>query len=152
MNTYAYVGNNPLRWTDRLGLLPDCDVYLIGTRRNQFRDTNKELLRRISGLAFRSRPGIGPNLDPRTPGRIPLAPGLEWEVWLAEKEWWRIQEFLTVQVFNQFKSFCEDTITGECGRTETIRFESEHEELKSEEKQILRDYIDVVEKLIRQVL
>ena len=153
LNTYAYVGNNPLRRTDRLGLLPDCDTYLIGSRTSQRHQHNRELLRRAFSLVPRNiTPGIGQNLDPRHPRRSPIGPSIAIEIWLQQTEWFRVQEFLISDLFNQFKSFCEDTIEGSCGRSETIRFSSEFEEHVSSERRLLREYIDVIDRLLRRVL
>ena len=83
-NNYAYVRSNPYKFVDPAGLLLDCVRVFVGrstTRENQ--QTLRTLAEFKIPLPENPRPGIGPNLDPWSPGKMPITLDYvaDWWMW-----------------------------------------------------------------------
>jgi len=121
-NTYAYVRNNPTGLIDRLGLTPDCIIRRLGSRvvvgdielnqRTMF--VNLPRARNVVGLQ------LSPNLDPRFPRRIPIAPsvGIEW--WMAQQRIGLVDIYERTLKIIRENIFCTDTFEDKCGKLQTI--------------------------------
>ncbi len=129
-NPYSYVRNNPTGLIDRLGLTPDCIIRRLGSRvavrdielNQRTRFVNLPRVRDIGGLE------LSPNLDPRFPRRIPIAPtvGIEW--WMAQHRIGLVDVYERTQKFILENIFCTDTFEDECGKQQkTITLDEQRE-------------------------
>lgn len=150
MNTYAYVGNNPLGFFDSIGLIPDCESIILGTFDVFSNRTEETILSQDHGFAFIvTGVSVGPNLDPRRPRQFPISPGLRTEVWWALKEMIAVKVYETKKTYQKLKVFCTEQRKGECGKVWEFRTNFERTELASEITNLVDDSIETRQELIR---
>lgn len=150
LNTYAYVGGNPINFFDSLGLYPSCESIILGVFDVISSRTEEQVLSRDYGFAFVvTGPSVSPNLDPRRPRQLPIKPSLRTEVWWALRELLSIKEFEKRKTFQKLKVFCTEQLTDECGNTREFRTNFERTELINEIERLTGERIETREQLIR---
>ena len=139
-----YVNANPKNWYDSTGLIPNCESIILGLRHTSKTEKERTLLFSDYGVALQSRgqPSVGINLDPRNPGQIPIKPALKIEVWWARTDHIRWEEYLVNKAFQKLKVFCEETRIDMCEKPRTFHFNFNTEKLISEDRELLRTFID----------
>ena len=150
LNTFTYVGGNPVHFVDSLGLYPTCESTILGTFNVVTSRTEERVLSRNYGFAFVvTGPTVSPNLDPRRPRQMPIAPSLRTEVWWALKELLSIKKFEKAKMFQKLKVFCAELLTDECGNAREFNAHFERTELISEIERLSGERIDTREQLLR---
>ena len=150
LNTYLYVGGNPLNFFDSLGLFPKCDSIILGVFDVISSRTEEEVLSKNYGFAFVvTGPSVSPNLDPRRLRQLPIAPSLRTEVWWALRQLLSIREFEKRKTFQRLKFFCTEVLSDECGNTREFNTNFERTELINEVERLTGQRIETREQLIR---
>ncbi len=150
LNTYGYVGGNPINFFDSLGLYPTCASYILGsfnsvTTRNEERVLSMDYGFRfiVTGLS------VSPNLDPRRPRQPPITLSVRTEVWWALRELLSVKTFEKTKTFQHLKVFCTEQLTDECGNSSEFSTNFESTELINEIEKLTGDTIETREQLIR---
>ncbi len=147
LNSYAYVGSNPLAYIDIMGLMKCKSTPL--TPVVDYLDPVKieKTIFRLTYPGLRNpTTSIGPNL-PSPSGKLlfPLAPSITYEVWLIKYR--KFRRIVTQEVITTTKTITICTYTDECGRdltqesektqtdTDTIELENSIQEETSEKFQ-----------------
>ena len=124
LGTYSYARANPLRWTDRLGLLPDCDFIPQWVEPRSWTEYDRD----VWGYYYRPTTTdldgvvVTDNLDPRQPKRPPVTPGIRIQVWLAKFEFGWEREYLVRQTIEHLRAYCTAVINV-CGQEQEIVME-----------------------------
>ncbi len=152
INTFTYVGGNPISFFDSLGLVPDCDSTVLDVF-NVNSSRKKESVSRNYGFAFvMTELSVNINLDPRRPRQPPIAPGIRTEIWWALKERLTIKTFVTTKVFQKLKVFCTENLIDECGKIKEFRTNFEKTNLLSELEKLTDTNFETRNKLIQLLL
>ena len=142
INAYLYVNGNPINWVDSTGLYPDCEEFIIGTRKVSKIETESTTLFSDYGFVMRSSGELtfSPNLDLRNPRQLPIKPEIVVEVWNARQDHNQYKEYLINKVIHKIEYFCEETRTDECGNTYTYRTHGTYDKTVSDTRDLLRTY------------
>lgn len=144
------MGGNPINFFDSLGLYPTCESIILGVFDVVSSRTEEQVLSRDYGFAFVvTGPTVSPNLDPRRPRQIPIAPSLRTEVWWALRESLSIKEFEKRKTFQKLKVFCTELLKDECGNTREFNTNFEQTELINEIERLTGERIETREQLLR---
>lgn len=124
-NGYGYARNNPLRYTDPLGLFPACGSAIQDFRVYDYQETDETLLWSVRFYGPGPLKGIGPGppfLPPEPPFYIPIEPEPIFDWILYEMDRVRDDIYQVHEVVTQLLAWC--TWKDKCGKEETFWSES----------------------------
>ena len=117
LNTYGYVGGNPLIAFDSTGLIPDCVSRILGVNTTQTESKTRNLIYSDYGTLYEysGEPSLQPNLDPSYPTNPPIKPRIKLEIWWVNKQRFRVDEYIETTISQLLAFTCTETRTDECG-------------------------------------
>jgi hypothetical protein len=136
VNAYAYGFNTPTTLTDRLGLVPDCEVTVLDTFLEVSYKTVKTI---IDTFSFVEPKLVGVGLGGDTPPlgdppiRPPISPELDFELWMVQYTQWQEEIYKISQWFEKVWIYCIEFRT-ECEETKRYVFIWEETRPKGEAK------------------
>lgn len=118
LNTYGYVGGNPIKYFDSKGLLSECIDKIFKRYVERWNKPETEIFG-TETLVIPVPTGGGPgiNLDPRYPRRIPIVPVITVEYWRIEVSRGRKRNVRMMKQIEEGIKKCKyttcDPVTGE---------------------------------------
>ncbi len=146
LNSYTYVGNNPINHTDPLGLIADCISYTLGVSRREWQEIDETILAQFSlPVPIPTGWGVGPG-GPRQP---PIGPEIQFDLWEVEYTLAAQRVYLHTQLIQHMQAFCTETREGECGKTETFRSSFKMDKTLDSTRTLIDERLDWRHRLIR---
>jgi hypothetical protein len=143
LNDYVYANNDPLSWTDPLGLWsfsPDCFRGLPRVSISTRTEREAKVLRSFHMIHpenWNLTPGA---TFPPGPGKFPVGPDVTVEWWLWEHTLKQVSEYEITTTKTVTTIWCNDTNEKPCGETETLRWN--YDDIQSEETKRLVDQVE----------
>ena len=148
VNTYTYVYGSPIGLIDSLGLWPNCVSAIQSITSNTYNEINKTILAQVL-LPVPMPTGVG--AGPNGPGKPPIGPEVEWDMWEVQYTLSRNDTYSVMQVTQHLLVTCSETRTGECGKTETYNYSYKTDNRLDPLKTLIDSQIDYNYEKIRKL-
>jgi len=148
INTFGYVLGNPIGLIDSIGLWPNCVSAILSITSNTFNEINKTILAQaLLPVPMPTGVGVGPN----GPGKPPVGPEVEWDMWEVQYTLSRNDTYKVMQVTQHLLVTCSETRTGDCGKTETYQYSYETDNKLDPLKTLIDSQVDYNYEKIRKL-